>query len=134
MMDAKVCLEDIKANIVLSSVVKSITIVAERTLNNRGYFRARMRLVNDDFLEVSEYIVAGSDGCSTKEYRYQWMDHAQQQLIKRWDNAKHFPNLENFPHHIHVRKETDVIPGMAISIIELLDLLEREIQTGLKKD
>ena len=56
MMDAKVCLENIKAKIVLSPVVQSITVVTERTLNNRGYFRARMRLVNDDFLEVSEEI------------------------------------------------------------------------------
>jgi hypothetical protein len=127
MTDAKVCLEDIRAKIVLSPVVKSITVVAERTLNNRGYFRARMRLMNDDFLEVSEYIVVTSDRCSTKEYRYQWMDRTQQQLIKRWDNAKHFPNLKNFPHHIHVGKETDVIPGIPLSIIELLDILEREV-------
>ena len=127
MMDVNVCLENIKEKIVLSPVVRSVTVVAERALNNRGYFRARMRLVNDDFLEVSEYIVVKCDRCSTKEYRYQWMDPVQQRLIKRWDNANHFPELENFPHHIHVGKETEVIPGMPLSIIELLDLLESEV-------
>ncbi len=121
------CLEDIKTKIVMSVVVKSMTIVAERALADRGYFRARMWLINDDFLEVSEYFIVEPDGCSTVEYRYQWMDNSKQRLIKRWDNAEHFPDLTNFPHHIHVGSDTNVIPGTVVSIIELIDLLEAEI-------
>ncbi len=121
------CLEDIKTKIVMSWVVKSMTIVAERALTDRGYFRARMTLINDDFLEVSEYFAAEQDGCSTIEYSCQWMDSSKQRLIKRWDNTEHFPDLPNFPHHIHVGSDTNVISGTVMGIIELIDLLEAEI-------
>jgi hypothetical protein len=127
-MNAQDCLERIKTKLILSSVVNSVAIIAERALNNRGYFRARMFLANGDFLEVSEYFLAGPEGCSTIEYRYQRMDKTKQQLIKRWDNARHFPKLANFPHHIHLASETDVMPGTVMSIIELLDLLEAEAE------
>jgi len=86
-----------------------------------------MTLINGDFLEVSEFFTVETETCSTKEYRYQWMNASQQRLIKRWDNAEHFPDLPNFPHHIHVDSETNVIPGKALSIIELLDVLELEL-------
>jgi len=125
------CLEDIKTKIIMSGVVKSMTIVAERALTDRGYFRARICLVNDDFLEVSEYFIVELNECSTIEYRYQWMDNSKQRLIKRWDNAEHFPDLTNFPHHIHVGSDTNVIPGSAVKIIELIDLLEAEVSQSV---
>jgi hypothetical protein len=33
-------------------------------------------------------------------YSYQWAE-ADNQLIKRWDNTPHFPDLTGFPDHIH---------------------------------
>ncbi len=128
------CLEDIRTKIVMSEIVKSMTIVAERALTDRGYFRARLCLVNDDFLEVSEYFIVEPDRCSTIEYSYQWMDNSKQRLIKRWDNAEHFPDLTNFPHHIHVGSDTNVIPGTVMSIIELTDLLEAEIAARVETE
>lgn len=127
-MKAKDCLEKIKARLILSGVVRSIAIVTERALDNRGYFRARMGLANGDFLEVSEYFLAGPNGCATIEYRHQWMDSAKTRLIRRWDNARHFPELANFPHHIHVASETNAVPGTVMSIIELIDFLEAELE------
>jgi hypothetical protein len=128
-MSAQDCLEQIKSKLILSSMVNSLAVVTERALGNRGYFRARMTLANGDFLEVSEYFLAGLEGCSTLEYRHQWMDRTKQRLIKRWDNARHFPELANFPHHIHVGSETEVIPGTVMSIIALIDLLEAELSS-----
>jgi hypothetical protein len=101
--------------------------VEERLLPDRGYFRARMVLSNTDFLEVAEYFVLEEGPCRTKRYRYQWMDSSQQILRKRWDNVEHFPELPNFPHHTHVGEETKVEPGCSLNIIELMDLIEKEI-------
>lgn len=127
MIDAKTYLTHIKTNLALSPVIASITIVTEYALTDRGYFRARLRLSNGDFLEVSEFFTVDAGTCSTQEYRYQWMNDAQDRLVKRWDNAKHFPDLPNFPHHIHVGSETHVIPGNLLSIVELLEQLTREL-------
>jgi hypothetical protein len=127
-MNAKDCLEKIKARLILSVVVRSVAIVSERALDNRGYFRARISLANGDFLEVSEYFFAGPDECQTIEYRHQWMDGAKTRLIRRWDNARHFPELANFPHHIHVAIETNAVPGKFMSIVALIDFLEAELE------
>ncbi len=35
------------------------------------------------------------------KYRYHYMD-SKQVLIFRYDNTKHFPELNNFPHHKHI--------------------------------
>ncbi|MEI6428417.1 MAG: DUF6516 family protein [Pseudanabaena sp. ELA607] len=56
------------------------------------------------------------------------MSNNQTTLRKRWDNVPHFPNLPNFPHHIHVESEENVISSNLLSIPELLDILETEIE------
>lgn len=100
-------LGELKASLIALSCIASLAVVEERTLPERGYFRARMVLTNEDFLEVAEYFVFEEDDCRTNRYRYQWMDSSRQRLKKRWDNVEHHPELPNFPHHIHVGEDTN---------------------------
>ena len=67
------------------------------------------------------------DDLTTRRYRYQWMDKERRKLRKRWDNVEHYPDLSNFPDHIHIGKEENVEPGESLSIIQLLDVLAGEI-------
>jgi len=110
-----------------SPAVASLEVVEEYHLPDRGYLRARLILSNDDFLEVAEYFIQRGDRCVTQRYRYQWMDKAQKALKKRWDNVEHFPELPNFPHHVHLGEESQVEPGRVLSIVELISLIEQEI-------
>lgn len=119
-------LNEVKARLATSAVIATIDVVSEQVLEDRGYFRARLSLVNGDFLEVSEYFIVQAGKTVTAEYRYQWMDSAQQALIRRWDNARHFPHLPHFPHHVHVGDEKQVVPGQMLSILDLIDLIEQE--------
>jgi hypothetical protein len=73
-MDPQAYLNEIKARVVASAAVASITVVEERILPDRGYFRARLVLSNGDFLEVAEYFVVEEGRCVARRYRYQWMD------------------------------------------------------------
>jgi hypothetical protein len=57
------------------------------------------------------------------------MDAERQILRKRWDNVAHYPNLPNFPHHIHIGEESNVEPSTSINIIELIDLIESELES-----
>lgn len=120
-------LTEIKAKLIASTAVALITVVEERALSDRGYFRARLVLSNGDFLEAAEYFIVEEGHCGTRRYRHQWMDESRQVLRKRWDNVEHFPNLTNFPHHVHVGEESQVEPGKALSIIELVDTIEQEL-------
>lgn len=82
-------LDDVKARLAASACIAGIEVITERLIQERGYFRARLRLVNGDFLELSEYFVIRLGKPETLEYRYQWMDAEKQRLIRRWDNARH---------------------------------------------
>ncbi|MHC5938459.1 toxin-antitoxin system TumE family protein [Nostoc sp.] len=114
----------VKTKLNRSSVLYAVVIVDERTLVNRGYFRARLTLKNDDFLEIAESFTI-IEGCFfTLGYRYQWMDETKEKLRKRWDNVKHFPDLPNFPHHVHITDESNVEPSQCLNILELIDLIE----------
>ena len=127
-MEANEYLEDIKSRLIASNEIAAFTVVEELDFGDRGYFRARVTLGNDDFLEVAEYFKITENVVTTTRYRYQWMDCDRARLRKRWDNVPHFPNLPNFPHHIHVESEENVISGNSLSIQELLDILEQEIE------
>jgi hypothetical protein len=113
----------LKARLVTSPIVVSFTVVEEKVWSDRGYIRIRMMLSNGDFLEAAEYFVLEDEECVTYRYRYQWMDGGCRELRKRWDNVEHYPDLPNFPHHVHVGKEENVEPGARLSIIQLLDVL-----------
>ena len=127
-MEANEYLEDIKSRLIASNAIAAFTIVEELDFGDRGYFRARITLSNDDFLEVAEYFKITENVVTTTRYRYQWMDCDRANLRKRWDNVPHFPNLPNFPHHIHVESEENVVSGNSLNIQELLDILEQEIE------
>jgi aromatic ring-opening dioxygenase catalytic subunit (LigB family) len=53
-------------------------------------------------------------------YSYHWAN-ADNQLIKRWDNAPHFPDLPGFPDHIHDGATGEVTSGQPMSISAVLD-------------
>jgi hypothetical protein len=127
-MGPETYLIEIKAKLAVSGFIRSIDIIDERTaLSDRGYFRAQVTLINGDFLEISEYFVIEMGRFVPKRYRYQWMDATRTHLKKRWDNAEHFPSLPEFPHHVHVGSEANVVPSRPLGIVELIDIVEREI-------
>ena len=87
-----------------------------------------MNLTNGDFLEVVEFFKIKGDKCITETYRYQWMNSTQTQLKKRRDNIEHFPNLPNFPDHVHIGEEFDVYSSVCMNILEVIDLISQEIK------
>jgi hypothetical protein len=121
---------EIKAELNNNKLIIKIEIIKERAIPEQGYFRARLTLNNGDFLEVAEFFKVENEQCLTITYRYQWMNPSQTQLKKRWDNVEHFPNLPNFPHHVHVGDEFIVKPSESKNILQILTLIEEEIQNA----
>ncbi len=120
--------EAVKVKLTLCPVIRSVEIIDERVISpTHGYFRAKLVLSNGNIVEISEYAVSDGNECRSGKYRYQWMD-SHNNLIKRWDNAGHFPKLEGYPHHLHVREETQAIPSNSLNIIEVIDVICKEIK------
>lgn len=86
--------------------------------DNRVNLRIRIRFSNGNLLELNEAIIGEAGYIKHLNYRYHLQDN-QNNLIFRYDNAPHFPELENFPHHKHLPEK--VVSGKQASIIEVVE-------------
>lgn len=123
--DPAAYLETIKLRLIASPIIAEYQILRERITHTDGYLRLRATLINGDFLEMVEAFERGASEIVVVDYRHQWMDAAQARLRRRWDGAPHHPELTQFPHHVHVEREDNVVPGDPMSIMAVLDALER---------
>ncbi len=68
---------------------------------DRLNLRIRIRFSNGNLLEISEAMQVVAESVVWLDYRYHYQN-AQNQLIFRYDNTPHFPDLPSFPHHKHL--------------------------------
>jgi Family of unknown function (DUF6516) len=122
-MTIKAYLEAIKERLVTDPMVTRFDVIRERSTLIDGYLRARLELVDDSQLEFSEYMQRSPTGkIAVITYSYHWTDAANQ-LITRWDNTPHFPDLPGFPDHMHDGATGEVRPGQPMSIFTALDAI-----------
>ena len=67
--------------------------------------RIRVRFYGGCLLELNESVV-NQDGLKHLGYRYHFQDK-KGNLIFRYDNTPHFPDLPTFPHHKHTMAKVD---------------------------
>ena len=117
----------VKAYLIANPIVTSIQVVKEREDKMDGHLRMRLTLTDNSLLEFSEYLCRQPDETVTvEEYSYHWAD-ADRKLIRRWDNAPHYPELPGAPHHIHDGLTNEVIPGKPMDIYQILTIIGNEI-------
>jgi len=112
--------QSIKARLIADPLVHRFAVRRERRSIHDGHLRARLTLSNGDELEFSEYVRLAEGQIEVLTYSFHWVDSAGR-LIKRWDNVPHFMQLQQAPHHVHEGAESNVFPGVAMSIMEVLD-------------
>ena len=85
--------------------------------------RARAHLKGGYVLHINESL-----GSSYRNYSY----HVQKRdrMVRRWDNAPHWPAMKPFPHHLHIGNEDQPIECKEIFIddvlIEMKSIIEGE--------
>jgi hypothetical protein len=100
--------------------------LSEKVYNdNKGFITGRLIFFNESILEFGE--VKDIQFPYRLKYRFHFMDKFGN-LIFRYDNAKHFPELDSFPHHKHMPNE--VIPSGEPDISSVL----KEIEVIILKD
>ena len=63
--------------------------------------KIRLRFYFKYLLSISKALIAIDDQVITIDYRYHFQNE-QNNLIFRYDNTPHFPDLPSFPHHKHL--------------------------------
>ena len=120
-MTIEAYLDAMRERFVTNPIVTSFQVIRERSTLIDGYLRARLTLADGSQLEFSEYIQRSPTGeIAVITYSYHWAD-ANDQLIKRWDNTPHFPELPGFPYHMHDGSTGQVTAGQPMSIFAVLD-------------
>lgn len=67
----------------------------------RGNLRIRLRLPDNSLLEISESVQIRDDTFQWISYRYHYQDSIGN-LIFRYDNAPHHPEIKTHPDHKHI--------------------------------
>jgi len=68
---------------------------------DRANIRIRVRFSNGYMFEWNESITAEGHKINHLGYRYHFQDK-NNNLIFRYDNTPHFPQIDTFPHHKHL--------------------------------
>jgi len=91
--------------------------------SSRANLRVRVRFLSGHLLEVNEAIVIEEDQLKHLGYRYHFQDQ-ENNLIFRYDNTPHFPDIKSFPHHKHLKnKVEDSDEPLILNVIKEAKLL-----------
>jgi len=94
--------------------------------SERANLKLRLRFYFKYLLSISEALVFVDDQITVIDYRYHFQD-GQNNLIFRYDNTPHFPNLLSFPHHKHLADQVISCnqPNIDMVIQDAIAFLER---------
>ncbi len=125
-------LQEIQEALAAYTWVQSVKVLRcefeETDLEDILVYRFRVTLQDGGLLEFMERVVylKQEERLQVTTYKYYWQDQ-NQQLVKRWDNAPHFPGLHGFPHHIHIGQKGNVVPNKPMMALELLAIVDQEL-------
>ncbi|HED05684.1 MAG TPA: hypothetical protein ENI61_03250 [Ignavibacteria bacterium] len=92
---------------------------------NRINLKIRVRFEEGSLFEISEAVISDEDQLKHLGYRYHFQNK-ENQLIFRYDNTPHYPNVETFPNHKHLPGKVieSVKPFLADVVNEIIVFME----------
>jgi len=111
--------EDIEKTIASSSIVLSSNIQkyfgpALETV----YIKGHLLIIDSSILEISIFATESRNTLSIDKYRLHYMNSTGQMLF-RYDNAPHHPEIDSYPHHKHTSDK--IMPSSMPSLKDILN-------------
>ncbi len=122
MHDALDYLTYIKSLLVARPEIQHVIIVREEAIGKSGLYRYRASLKDGGLLEIFERFEVSDENIRTTKYSIHWQD-ADGNLLKRWDNAAHHPEISTYPHHVHEGAEEHVLAHVPCAIVDYLQII-----------
>src|SRR5712692_7877278 len=113
-MSVQLDIEQVKAILTVSDLVTSWHVLLADETVDRALYKIRCQLLRPAYRLEIRFIQTEAELL----YSYQLFTDRP---ILRWDNAPHFPALQNFPHHFH--EETSGVRASSLIGDPLQDLL-----------
>ncbi|MCX5814291.1 MAG: DUF6516 family protein [Proteobacteria bacterium] len=73
--------------------------------NDTVYLKGSILFMDSSTLDIAIFAKELHKGLSIEKYRFHYMDK-QGQMLFRYDNAPHHPELSSFPDHKHIENNT----------------------------
>jgi hypothetical protein len=119
-----------EVKLIESPAIVSYQILRREIAAVDGKLRIKAALIDEGSLELFEYVAESHRHIRVLKYSFHWQD-ARGRLRRRWDNAPHYPNLPNAPHHVHSKndsvRESRQVPDAFFVISEIEKALEGKI-------
>ena len=93
----------------------------------RGSIEGRLKFYDGSLLDFDEVVLVRGNQLVKLRYAYHYQNAAGN-LVFRYDNAPHYPNILTHPHHKHV--EFEVEPAQAPDLGEVLREIEQLIYSN----
>jgi len=104
-----------------SPFIASVETSEDARTRYEGYFKARVVFFDNSVLSFRQYLDTSKE--LPKFYSYSFHYFKNEQLIFRYDNTPHFPNLKTFPHHKHLANG-NVVESFPPSLNDVLKEIE----------
>jgi hypothetical protein len=116
-------LKELDAFICASDAISDIEII-RRDIRDTGLektliYRYRLKLKDESLVELTERLIEEKGNLRTTKYRYHWQTQSGE-IIRRWDNAPHHPEIVTFPDHLHEGSEDNVVSFKKVSVLAIL--------------
>ena len=92
--------------------------------NRRGTIRGRLKFHDGLLLDFGEVIILRNRRIVKLRYAYHYQNESDE-VIFRYDNVPHYPNLPTHPHHKHIGSTVE--PSQAPDLSEVLREIEQLI-------
>lgn len=117
------------ARIISDANLDNYSIIREQITDKNGHFRIQVNFLDGSRLEFSEFFRRSeTDQINVVAYSFHWMDK-DNRLQMRWDNAKHYPKLPGFPHHLHDGDEKNVSSSETMDLFKVLDFIAARLKS-----
>ena len=110
-----------------TKIVTKIEILNFIDEENIHLLHVKVTLIDNSILFIRELTTK-----TENKYSYHWQTKTGK-LICRWDNAPHYPKIETFPHHKHLRTKNNVLPSEETTLEKILKIITKEIKKKSKK-
>jgi len=104
-----------------SEIVEEIAVTVLVQEPGRQALRAVASLKSGYVLHINEAL-----GKDFRRYSY----HVQKggEMVRRWDNAPHWPDMKTFPHHLHIESEENASECREVFVEDVLNEMEAIIR------
>jgi len=101
-----------------SAIIDDVRVDRFVHIGNTYELRVSITLKDGSLLKVKDYLFV--DG--TRKYAYHWQSD-DGRLLRRWDNAPHWPDLPGAPHHCHSSNNV-IEPSSNRDLMSILGAIE----------